>query len=116
MVPQAPVLAPLKGSLQGTQRWPAAQLPVSSVGWAETAGRHVERHRPGAEVPSNATQFSGSTWPPARMRSSGAQRPALAAPPPAARCAAEDGGTDGWGGAWEPRQDGALGGVGVGAG
>src|SRR5579859_1193804 len=107
MVPQASVLAPLIGSLHGTQRWSAWQLPVSSVGRVATAGRQTERHRPGAEVPSKATQFSRSTLPPAEMRSSGAHRPAVAPVPHVASCEADDAGTYAFGRQCAPPQAGA---------
>ena len=93
IVPQAPVLAPVSGSLQGTQRWDVEQVEVSSVGRDDTAGRHVERHRPCAGVPANAAQLAGFTLPAALIRSSGVQRPAVAPLPHVASCPATVGGT-----------------------
>ena len=92
-VPHASVDVPVIGSLQGAQRRSAAQVDDSSVGCEATAGKHSERHRPCAVVPAKAVQLGGSTLPPAAMRSSGVQRPALAPLPHGARRAACDGGT-----------------------
>ncbi len=93
IVPQAPVLAPVRGSLQGTQRWIVEQFAVSSVGREDTAGRHVERHRPCEAVPANAVQLTGFTLPPELIKSSGVQRPAVAPLPQVASWPATVGGT-----------------------
>jgi hypothetical protein len=107
IVPHAPVAAPVIGSAHGAQCWPAAQVDVSSVGCEETAGKQSERHRPAADVPANAMQLGGSTLPPAVMRSSGAQRPALAPLPHGARLAACEGGTYASGRQCAPEQTGS---------
>ena len=55
-----PVEAPVYGSVHGAHLFPAAQLDGSSDACAATPGRQVDRQRPSAAVPANATQEGGT--------------------------------------------------------
>jgi len=77
VVEHHPVEAPVYGSVQGAHLFPAAQVDCSSDACAATPGRQVDRQRPSAVVPANATQEGGTPAPAVAMMESGTQNPSV---------------------------------------
>jgi hypothetical protein len=67
----------VNGSVHGAHLCVAAQVDCASDGCAAMSGRQLDRQRPSAVVPANATQVGGSKFPAVEMMVSGAHNPSV---------------------------------------